>query len=170
MAQQDDFMNNISGAVNLAQTGYGAYQSMTELDDINTKDYFSQPIYNEDYQPQSFQEVPMPEEISKGVGTSAGIEYATKFGAEALKTGNPYLVGGAVLAGAGLGAYKGMQARNKRQQFNAQQDQAKVSYAQAMNAYGANQIKKQQSLAKQKSQSKRRENTIPLFNSSLYGL
>lgn len=133
---------------------------------------------NNPYEMPTYTAPQTPEEIAKGTGGRAALQYAGKGASagaalgSAIMPGVGTVIGGAVgaLGGAAAGLAQGAIAKKKRQQFQTEKQKRKASYKKALNRYYDNYNKASMRQAQQYATNQRGQDLNSLYNANVYGL
>ena len=175
---------NPQGAMPYVAAGLGAIQTGAEIvgdyrqtSRFDVEESLPGQQYNPYYQPPQYYEQQTPTEISEGTGGRAALQYGVKGAAAGAQVGT--LIGGPVgtvvgagvgaLGGAIAGAFKGKKARELRGEFDQIQGEQYNDYLDADRRYGDITGTRKRAMAKAKSFSNRGVDTVPIYNSQIYG-
>jgi hypothetical protein len=163
----------------LQTAGYIAedVQEFNTIKDFDVEEALPQQNYNPYFQPPSYIQQDVPDEISKGTGGRAmmtdSLQYMGSGASLGMSVGGP--IGAAIGAGVGLvgglvsGGIKGAAAKKKRQDFEATQDRQYQEYLQANQRYYDVLGTQSRAQAQAQSIAKRGQNVTPYYDATIYG-
>ena len=184
-AKKSKDWNKIAGNVaGYAGAGLGMVQPiMGMVEDYNTvkkmdvDELLPEEYYNPYEKPGAYDKVELPDELESGAGVRSFMKNAPGAAMAGYNLGNKIvpgiggLVGGSLAligAGAVAGAV-GVDAKGKRYDFQARQDQRYKDYKQANQRYYDRLGTQTRSRAQAQSYAKRGQNVVPYYNASIYG-
>jgi len=151
--------------------------NFNEVKNVDIDELLPEQSYNPYVLPEAYEEVAVPDSISKGAGNRSFFQNAPETVMSGVKLGNKIggPIGGAVggglaLIGTAVAAGKiGRDADFKRVNFNARQEERYRDYKQANQQHYDLLGTQTRSRANAKSIAKRGQNVVPYYNSSIYG-
>jgi len=172
---------NIAGyagaGLGMVQPIMGMAQDYNAVKNMDVDELLPDEYYNNYEKPGAYDKIELPDELESGAGVRSFMKNAPGAAMAGYNLGNKIAPGIGGLVGGGLGligagvvsGVVGADAKGKRYDFQARQDQRYKDYKLANQRYYDKLGTQTRSRAQAQSYAKRGQNVVPYYNASIYG-